>query len=158
MTYQFYEEPLFNEYRKEAGEYTIDQPEVLQTISYTGAELVFVLSGDTEHPAWGDDYLLIDGDFSISYKTPKVFQGTYKMHIRAHAYSEENALVEIYLDGKKLGRLIDLSTGGSESNPYADIEIGTVDFNNYESHIVTVKSLIPGRLEWDYVQFNIELD
>lgn len=153
VTYEFYEEPLFSEFRKEPGEYTVDNPDALRVITWTGPELVFVESADEEHRAWGKDFLLLDGDFSITYQLPKIVQGAYTAHIRAHAFNELNALVEVFIDGKKIGGLVDLSTGGSESWPYADFEVGTIDFNNYESHVVEVRSLIPGRFEWDYVRF-----
>lgn len=153
VTFEFYEEPLFSEFRKEPGEYTVDNPDALRVITWTGPELVFVESADEEHRAWGQDYLLLDGDFSISYQLPKIVQGSYTAHIRAHAYNELNALIEVFIDGKKIGGLVDLSTGGSESWPYTDIELGTIDFNNYEAHLVEIRSLIPGRFEWDYVRF-----
>ncbi|MDF1572549.1 MAG: fasciclin domain-containing protein [Bacteroidales bacterium] len=153
VTFEFYEEPLFSEFRKEPGEYTVDNPDALRVITWTGPKLVFVESADEEHRAWGKDYLLLNGDFSITYQLPKIVQGAYTVYLRTHAYNERNALVELFIDGKKVGGLIDLSTGGSESWPYADVEVGTIDFNNYESHVVEIRALIPGRLEWDYVRF-----
>ncbi len=158
VTFEFYEEPLFNEFRKEPGEYTVDNPDALYHITWRGPELVFVESADEEHRAWGRDYLLLDGDFSITYELPKIVQGAYTVHIRAHAFNEQNALVEVFIDGVKIGGLLDLSTGGSASWPYTDFEMGTIDFGNYESHIVEVRSLIPGRFEWDYVRFEPDND
>jgi hypothetical protein len=96
---------------------------------------------------------VLDGDFSITSQLPKIVQGAYTANIRAHAFNERNALDEVFIDGKKIGGLVDLATGGSESWPYTDIEVGTIDFNNYESHLVEIRSLIPGRFEWDYVRF-----
>ena len=104
-------------------------------------------------PAWSHDYLLIYGDFSISYKIPKIVQGLYTVYLRADAFSQLNALVEVYIDGKKLGGLFDLATGGSSANPFYDFELGDINFLKYEEHTVEIRSLIPGRFIWDYISF-----
>jgi hypothetical protein len=95
----------------------------------------------------------MDGDFTISYTIPKVVQGIYTVYLGADAFSPLNALVEVFIDGKKLGGLIDLATGGSSSNPFAKIELGTINFLKYEQHVVEIQSLIPGRFAWDYIRF-----
>ncbi|MEX0988117.1 MAG: fasciclin domain-containing protein [Bacteroidales bacterium] len=153
VTFEFYEEPLFNEFRKEPGEYTVVNPLALKVITWKGPELVFVESADENHRAWGRDYLLLNGDFSINYVIPKIVQGSYTVHLRAHAFSEMNALVEVFIDGNKIGGLLDLASGGSESYPFFTFQIGTIEFNNYENHQVEVRSLIPGKFEWDFIRF-----
>lgn len=152
VTFEFYEEPTLNKYRELPGEYLITDPALLYHITWKGPELIFVEEADTDHPAWGDDYLKMDGNFSIKYTLPKIVNGKYDVHFRGNAYNPLNAVVEIYIDGKKLGGLLDLSEGGTANNTYADFLIGTVEFNTYETHEVEVRSLIPGKLEWDYVR------
>jgi hypothetical protein len=61
--------------------------------------------------------------------------------------------VEVTIDGKSLGGLIDLTTGGTPDNPFTQIELGTMNFLKYEEHTVEVRSLIPGRFLWDYIRF-----
>ncbi len=151
--YEFWEESLFSELRREPGSYEIKDPSLLSSIKWSGADLFFVKSEDANDPAWNQDYLFLNGDFSISYTMPKIIQGKYDVLLGAHAYSQDNALVEIFLDGKKIGGLVDLTTGGSSSNPYARKEIGTVEFQRYEDHTIRIVSLIPGALMWDYVRF-----
>ena len=65
------------------------------------------------HPAWGGDYLYMDGDFTITYEIPKIVQGIYTVYLRAETLDRDNALVEISVDGKKIGGLVDLSAGGN---------------------------------------------
>jgi len=48
---------------------------------------------------------------------PKIIQGKYKVFLGAHAFSQDNALVEIFIDNKKIGGLVDLTTGGNSSYP-----------------------------------------
>jgi hypothetical protein len=31
--------------------------------------------------------------------------------------------------------------------------IGTIDFKRFASHTIEIKTLIPGRLKWDYIRF-----
>jgi uncharacterized surface protein with fasciclin (FAS1) repeats len=151
--FEFFEEPLFNQYREKAGEYLVEDPALLQTITWTGGEdqLLFIKTDDPSEQAWNKDYVKMQGDFSISYQLPKIAQGNYLLNIRAHTYNTRNALVEVFFDGVKIGGLIDLSTGGTSYSPYSEIELGTVSLLSYESHVITVKSLIPGYFVWDYV-------
>jgi uncharacterized surface protein with fasciclin (FAS1) repeats len=152
-TFEFYEEPLFDEYRQEGGTFIIEGEEALQTIQWTGADLFFVDLGEEESSAWGADYLEIDGDFTISYTIPKIIQGRYTVLIGAEAFNAENALIEVFIDNKKVGSLVDLSTGGTSDNPFQQIELGTIDFTRYSEHVVEIRPLIPGRFLWDYIRF-----
>ncbi|MCF6358123.1 MAG: fasciclin domain-containing protein [Draconibacterium sp.] len=152
-TYEFWEEPLFNEYRLNPGTYLIEDENSLQYIKWSGADLFFVDLGDQESSAWSNDYIQIDGDFIISYEIPKIIQGKYDVFLGAHAYDTNNALVEVFIDGKKVSGLVDLSKGGSANYPFQRIEIGAIDFKRYSTHLVEIKTLIPGRLLWDYIRF-----
>jgi hypothetical protein len=153
QTFEFYEEPLLNEYRMQAGEYLIEDTSSLNTIHWTGADLTFIEAGDNMISAWGGDYLFIDGDFSISYTIPKLVQGNYTVLLGADSFNPRNALIQVYIDGKSVGGLIDLATGGSSDSPFIQIELGSVNFLKYDSHTIEVKSLIPGRFGWDYIRF-----
>ncbi len=152
-TFEFWEEPLLNEYRQEIGTFLIEDKDALFNIEWSGADLSFVELGDQESSAWGNDYLEINGDFTISYTIPRIIQGRYRVFIGAEAYNEQNALIEVFIDGKKIGGLVDLSTGGSSNNPFQRIELGTIDFTRYSTHKVEVRPLIPGRFLWDYIRF-----
>jgi len=153
QTFEFYEEPVLNEFRMETGEYLIEDTSSLNTIHWKGADLTFVEAGDNIISAWGGDYLFIDGDFSISYTIPKLVQGNYSVFLGADSFNPRNALVQVYIDGKNVGGLIDLATGGSSDSPFIQIELGSINFLKYESHTIEIKSLIPGRLGWDYIRF-----
>lgn len=151
-TFQFFEEPIFTEFRNEGGSFLIDDHDALNTIAWAGADLFFVDAGD-ESNAWNNDYLEIVGDFSIFYTIPKMIQGLYKVDFRAEAFSKDNALVEVFIDGKKIGGLIDLSIGGSSNSPFQTIELGNVNFTRYSEHVIEVRPLIPGRFLWDFIRF-----
>jgi uncharacterized surface protein with fasciclin (FAS1) repeats len=154
QTFEFYEEPVLNEYRKEPGEYLIEDTSSLNYIHWKGADLTFVEAGENLISAWGGDYLFIDGDFSISYTIPKLVQGNYTVLLGADGWNTRNALIQLYIDGKNVGGLIDLSAaGGSSDSPFVQIELGTINFLKYDSHTIEIKSLIPGRLAWDYIRF-----
>ena len=152
QTFEFYNEPLFNEYRQEVGAYIIEDSTALRVIKYYGTDLFFIQDEESSQ-AWSDDYLFLAGDFTISYTVPRMVQGMYTVYLRADAFDQMNALIEIFIDGKKLGGLIDLSTGGSSANPFANIELGTINFLKYEEHTIEIQSLIPGRFIWDYIRF-----
>ncbi len=153
-TYEFWEEPLLNEYRKKAGTYLIEDKKALKTIEWEGADLFFVELGDQKSSAWGSDYLEINGDFRISYQILPIVQGKYTVFLGAEAFNVKNALVEVYIDGKKISGLVDLSKGGNSDYPFQQIKLGTIDFKKYESHKVEIIPLIPGRFLWDYIRFD----
>jgi uncharacterized surface protein with fasciclin (FAS1) repeats len=152
-TFEFYEEPLLNKYRQEIGTFKIEDPEALFHIKWSGADLFFVELGDQPSSAWGNDYLEINGDFIISYTIPRIIQGRYRVLMRAEAYNAQNALVEVFIDGKKIGGLVDLTTGGTANSPFQTKLLGTIDFKRYTTHKVEVRSLIPGRFLWDFIRF-----
>jgi hypothetical protein len=153
VTFQFFEEPLFNEYQQEVAEYLVENPASLYHIQWTGPDLIYVKLEDESDDAWNDDYLKITGDFTISYTTPKIIQGRYDVFLGADRFSQQNAVIEVYIDGKKTGGLIDLTTGGTAADPISSIKLGTVDFIKYDRHMIRISSLIPGRFIWDYIRF-----
>ncbi len=153
QTFQFYEEALFNEFRLVPGTYLVEDSTSLNTIKYKGVDLFFVKSDDAASTAWSGDYIMLNGDFSITYKIPKLVQGSYTVFLGADAFNTENALIEISIDGIVMGGLLDLSTGGSSAYPFAQTKIGTIDFIKYEQHTIGIKSLIPGKFNWDYIRF-----
>ncbi len=152
-TFEFYEEPLLNQYRQQPGTYLIEDKDALINIQWSGADLSFVDLGEQESSAWGADYLEINGDFEISYTLPRLIQGRYRVFLRADAFNAANALVEVFIDGKKIGSLVDLTSGGSSGSPFTSIELGTVDFKRYATHLVEIRPLIPGRFLWDFIRF-----
>lgn len=151
--FQFHEEPLLNEYRTKAGSYLIEDTLALQRIRWSGADLSFVQEAAGSETTLDGDYLQIQGDFVMTYRIPKIVQGKYTAFLAANAYSSSNAVVEVFIDGKKIGGLVDLSRGGSANNPFPKIELGTIDFIKYSEHTIKISSLIPGRFLWDYIQF-----
>jgi len=153
QTFEFWEEPLINEFRLDPGTYLIEDPASLYWVTWSGTDLFFIETGDNTSSAWGGDYLYIEGDFSVSYTIPKLVQGNYTVFLGADAFNPQNALIEVYIDGKSMGGLVDLATGGSSAYPFTGIELGTISFITYEQHTIEIRSLIPGRFSWDYIRF-----
>jgi hypothetical protein len=80
-------------------------------------------------------------------------QGIYNVFLRADAFSSQNAIVQVYIDGKNVGGLVNLTTDGSASDPFFNKPLGPFNFLKYEHHKVEIKSLIPGRFLWDFIRF-----
>jgi uncharacterized surface protein with fasciclin (FAS1) repeats len=160
--FTFYEEPLINLYKEEVGEYMIQDQSLLTNLSWEQgiSEIVFVQEAEEEDPDWqvpsDQNYLIIDGDFSITYRVPKIVQGEYNFRIIAHAFSDQNAVVEVFIDGQKIGGTVDLTKSGTKDYPFNTFTIAeNFVFNTYTEHEITIKSLIPGVFEWDEIQFII---
>lgn len=148
------EEPFLNDFRKEGGgTLLIENTESLSRIDWSGADLSFVYTGSENNGAWQNDYLFLDGDFVITYTIPRIVQGTYDIELRAEAFNKSNAIVEVFVDGNKIGGLIDLTNGGNATWPFSNKKLGTIVFSTYSEHIIEVRSLVPGRFSWDAVRF-----
>ena len=153
MTFQFMEEPLLVEYEKIPGKYPIDDPAEMQKLTWEDTDLTYTKSADASEAAWNGDYITVDGDFTLTYRFPPVVEGTYIAYINAKARSKYNAVIEVFIDGSKIGGIIDLTSGGTSSNPYLKVELGEINFERFEEHTIKIKPLIPGRLDWDYLRF-----
>ena len=163
VRFSFYEEPELNKYWNLAGTFLYENHALLHYITWSDEKLSFVKTFDPAEKAWSGDYLQIEGNFTITYNIPKIVQGKYDVTLRAGAdYSDPKIfnrvsaypVVEMYIDGVKLGGLIDLTTGGNPTSLYVEYKVGTVDFKSYAGHAVTIKALIPGRFIWDWVLFS----
>ncbi len=154
VTLQFREEPVINTLRANEGTFRLDNyREDMLRLDWTADELFYVKQG-SESNASNDDYLLAEGDFIIQYSIPQIVQGKYELILRADAFYRNNALVEVYVDGKKIGSTVDLTRGGRASSPFDQKTVGTIIFSNYREHDIEIRSLIPGRFTWDYIRFN----
>lgn len=146
--------PVISDFKQEIGTYDLEKDLGITSLEWeTASDLFFVQQTDEATNAWGNDYLQIDGDFEITFIIPKIVQGRYDFYLGAELFSRNNASVEVLLDGKKIGGLVNLSQGGNANNPFQRTLVGSVDFKSYASHRVTIRSLIPGQFLWDYVRF-----
>jgi hypothetical protein len=153
-TFQFREEPIIVDAGKAEGTYEFFDQERFEVLSWTGPEYItYVKSSSSSERANSNDYILIQGDFTIRYEIPKILPGKYNMSIRTNAYSNSNATIQVSLDGKRTGGNLDLVAGGNSNNPYAEFNIGVVEFSVYSEHTIEITSLIAGNLIWDYVRF-----
>lgn len=154
QNFQFNEEPYLTAFKQQGGgTLLIESTELLNRIDWSGADLYFVHTGSVESPAWQNDYLFLDGDFSITYTIPRIVQGAYNVELRADAFDPSNAIVEVYIDGNKIGGIVDLTTGGSANNPFQNRALGPVEFISYSEHTVEIRSIVPGRFLWDAIRF-----
>lgn len=143
----------------EVGTYLIEDSTVLSQIKYTGADLSYVLMTAEEAPGalWSDDYINLDGDFTVSFTTNKMVQGDYTVFFQADFFNSDNAVIEIFIDGKAVGGTVDLANDpdvtGTADAPFGQKELGTISFVKYQAHTITIRTLIPGNFSWDYIRF-----
>jgi uncharacterized surface protein with fasciclin (FAS1) repeats len=155
LRFEFYEEPVINSLRNISNTHIITRQTSLSLISWEGPDQFLyykAVPGVTER-ANNRDYLLIEGDFTIRYQTPRILPGRYQMVLRANSNNPDNAIVEVLIDGNKIGGNVNLTAGATGGQPYRIASLGTVEFINYEPHQLTVRSVLPGILTWDYIEF-----
>jgi uncharacterized surface protein with fasciclin (FAS1) repeats len=152
QSFQFYEETVINEASKEIGRYKFENDSKFNYITFEGTTLTYV-KGDDSEDAWSKDYISMYGDFEFNYTVPKIIQGEYLLSLEVNRFQYGSALIEVYVDGVKIGGIIELNSGGSASDPFGRKDVGKITFYKYESHVVTIKSLVPGYLILDAVVF-----
>jgi uncharacterized surface protein with fasciclin (FAS1) repeats len=155
-SFQFYSEPVIFEASQRPSVYIYEKEDRknFQVLNWTGIEEIrYVKSSSELSGIWNNDYIEINGDFTVTFKVPKVLPGKYMFQIRANDEYYNNATVQVFLDGKRIGGNFDLSTNPNNWSAFNNFDIGQVNLANYEEHEVKIKTLIPGRLTWDAVRF-----
>ncbi|MBN2876051.1 MAG: fasciclin domain-containing protein, partial [Bacilli bacterium] len=152
--FQFFEEAVINEASKEPGFYEFEDDSEFNCITFEGSELYYQKSGDVNHDAMNEDYILMSGDIEFNYTVPKIIQGEYVLGLEVDRTQYYSPLIEVFVDGVKIGGLVELNSGGSAADPFGRKDVGRVTFYKYESHVVTIKTVVPGVLYLDAVVFS----
>ena len=147
--FQFYEDPVIFSASERPNTYEFEDPEELEKITWQGVKYIKYVKLGSSSGYYSDDYLEIEGEFSITYEIPKILPGLYMLQITANADYYNNAFIQIFLDDKRVGGNINLTSGGS----YYTFNINAMNFINYEKHELRIQTLIPGRFTWDCVIF-----
>ncbi len=150
VTYQFYEEPVINALRNVEGEHTLSVDD-LDYISLIGTKsLLYVKSPTSISGNSNADYIQVSGDIDFSFQTPKILAGRYTLKVvlqRGYSYL---ASVQAYVDGTKVGVVIDPTTNSTTFSTYT---LGTVEFSAFSPHTVKLSTVIPGRMLIDRIIF-----
>lgn len=141
VTLEFYEEPKINALRNTAGIFPVFQDE-LEFISLIGtSSLQYIKSQTAIGGTSNNDYLEIRGDVDFIYTTPKILSGRYTLHLvlqQGHSYLSN---IQAFVDDQIVGVIIDPTKNRVVFN---DFKVGTVDFLDYSTHTVKLKTVIPG--------------
>ena len=150
VTYQFYEEQVINALRNVEGEHTITDDD-LEYISLVGTKsLLYIKSPTSISGCSNADYVELSGDIEFGFLTPNILAGRYSLKVvlqRGYSYL---ASVQALVDGKKVGVVLDLT---NDSQTFRTFTLGTVEFNDFKSHTVKLKTIIPGDLLIDRIIF-----
>ncbi len=156
-TFQFMEDPVINKSSKTEGTYEFVDLNLFEYIWWSGPENLTYVKGTTgSNKANNLDYIEIQDNFKFSYIMPKIMPGKYTVKLKLEAYGSNNATIRIWIDGKKMGGNLSLTSGGTSGNPYVVFTVGTVEFTSYKEHILEINSLIPGTMKIDFVQFIVQ--
>ena len=145
--FQFYEDPVIYAASQRPNTYEFDDPGEFEKISWQGVKQIKYVKLASASEFDNDDYIEIEGEFSITYEIPKVLPGTYMLQIKTNASYYNNAFIQVFLDDKRLGGNINLTSGLS----YYTYDINPIRVDNYEKHRLRIQTLIPGRFTWDCV-------
>ncbi|MCX6327840.1 MAG: fasciclin domain-containing protein [Bacteroidia bacterium] len=151
--YEFYEEPLIYNVKNVVNTYQFTMNK-FTALTWQGVnEIKYIKSSSNAEMSTNKDYIQINGDFSISYNISKLLPGRYSVKLMANAFSQQNAIIQIFIDDHRVGGNVNLTSGGSSKNPYYEFVLGEYEFSTYTTHIIRIQSLIPGNFIWDYIKF-----
>lgn len=160
VTFEMVEEPALDKIKatEDQTPFDVEEVEDFSTMSFTGASTLWYIYSTTEEPwsyASGNNVWYVFGNFTITYTTPRVLAGRYTVALGLNAYYANNATVEIFVDGVKKGSTYDLSANDNivADDPFYEFTVGSVEFDDYSTHNITIKSVTSGILIWDYVKF-----
>ncbi|MFW5877470.1 MAG: fasciclin domain-containing protein [bacterium] len=152
--FEFYNEPIINQVKNESGNHVFIDPSDFTYLSWAGSEsLTHYKSSTNLNGVDNDDYITVSGDFTISYVTPRLLPGEYIVLLNAHAKSSDNAVIQMFIDENRIGSNINLTVGATGPVSFNEFEIGIMEFEEDEPHVIRIKSLIPGEFRWDYIGF-----
>lgn len=147
---QFYEEPVINALRDVEGEHLISDDD-LEYITLTGTRNLTYIKSPTDIPGCSNaDYIQVTGDINFSFKSPEILAGRYTLKIVFDRGSSRYASVQALVDDKKVGVVLDLT---NDTQTFRTFTFGTVEFSDYSSHTVKLRTVIPGSLLIDRIIF-----
>lgn len=156
--FDFTEDPaILNAQGETVNVYYSFKDEDLERFDF-GGELEFITyfrNDDDGENARNKDYIMFGGLYELSYRTTRIVQGDYNLQLRLDA-TRINGLVDVYLDGKKVGATINLSAQvpPNNNNPYRILSVSNVQIEGYKEHVLTLKAITPGFVVWDYIRFS----
>jgi uncharacterized surface protein with fasciclin (FAS1) repeats len=152
--FQFLEDPKILEASRNQGTYEFVDPDIFELISWDGTErLIYEKGTQANNRARSGDYIELEGKSTFAYNMPKIMPGRYQVRIRAHANDNQNATIQVRIDGKRIGGNVNLTSGGNSANPFSEFTLGIIEFTSYEGHLLETSALIPGSMKLDYVRF-----
>jgi len=135
------------------GTFIFEDPSEFEVIHWEGTKQLIYVVGTEAEEAWENDYLEISGPFVFTYITPRIFPGNYNIIIRVHSKDYDNAVIQLYLDGRRIGSNLNLKSSQG-SNNFESYTLGSVDFLNYSSHEIKINTIIPGIMKLDMILFD----
>lgn len=147
--FQFYEEPLILKASSQPKTVLFTKKDQFEVLQWEGVKNLSYTKAGGNSGYYGDDYIELNGDFTLTYKTPKIRPGIYNFLLHANANSSNNAFIKVYLDGKRVGGTIDLTVG-----TVRPLNVSSVAITSFENHVITIQTLIPGRLLLDALRFD----
>jgi len=152
-TFHFKSEPIIENLKNAEGTFIFEDPSEFEVIHWEGTKQLIYVVGTEAEEAWENDYLEISGPFVFTYITPRIFPGNYNIIIRVHSKDYDNAVIQLYLDGRRIGSNLNLKSSQG-SNNFESYTLGSVDFLNYSSHEIKINTIIPGIMKLDMILFD----
>ncbi|MCF8379232.1 MAG: fasciclin domain-containing protein [Bacteroidales bacterium] len=133
-------------------EYIINK-DYTNLISWTGVDEIRYVKSGSSISAQSNDYLSVSGNFTISYTIPKLLPGNFRVSIKADVSSSNNATVQVYIDGVRVGNSLDLTVKNRDTDTFEVKFAGNINFLEYKTHVVEIKSIASGSFLWDFIRF-----
>ena len=153
--FHFREDPNINYYyqkiaNKSYGFYEKD----LERFKFEGdLDYIRYLWSDVANGATNNDYIYFSGgSFTMTFRTSQVMQGNYTLQFKLKV-DESSGFFDVYVDGLKIGNTINIASKEPNTSGYNTFTLGNVFLSGYKEHDVSIKSVTPCKIYWDFLQF-----
>ncbi len=157
LIFQFYEESLISAASQIPTTYIFDNEppkEFSGILTWSGIdEIIYQKSPSAINNVYSDDYIEVNGNFTLTYKLPKIQAGKYLLQLNANDDDPDNATIQVFLDGEQIGRNLDLTQNAGSKQSFFPHDVDYVYFDDYSPHEITIKSVVSGKLQWDCTIF-----
>jgi uncharacterized surface protein with fasciclin (FAS1) repeats len=135
-------------FRTEIRNFTSDGQNTFEKIKWKTAPYLQYYYKPGEPCSYNDCIIMAEGYWEVEATIPKIKKGKYEIIIRFKT-GGNRANLAVYVDGVRKDEVIILNEGFG----YSDFPIFDVDWETTTEHTFKLKTVTPGIVMWDYIEF-----
>jgi hypothetical protein len=155
QTFQFRDDPNISYYYGYISDKTYYfYEEDLESFEFEGdVAYIKYFWSEEDNGATNNDYISFSGgDFALTYRTTAIMQGDYTLRFKVKINSSYG-FFDVSVDGVKIGNTVNIASKSENGYGFNTFEVGDVFLSGYNEHEITIESVTPCCIYWDFLQF-----